>query len=126
MRQMTLVTGAHIVVRRTHLVNAGDIPPVADKMTVGHHPSLQASRLITVWTHHTGSTDTITICPHSQLTLADDDRCSDGRRGYGCNRRCHLRARLSSPPRRESAQDWDRSHDYDRRRDDSGDRYRDC
>ena len=74
----------------------------------------------------------------------DDDRQPDGRSGYGRNRRespppagRHRRhsdsvsrmpphSRSRSPPRRESARDWDRFRDYDRRRDGSRDRYRDC
>jgi len=141
MRQMTLVTGARIVVRRPRRVNTGGIPLVAVEMTVGRH----LHRPVTVVTRH--DADAMTAGPRRHLTLAnttiDAPTDRDGRSGYGRNRResppptgryrrrsdsvsrTPPRSRSPSPPRRDCARDRDRSRDYDRRRDDSRDRYRD-
>jgi len=136
MRQITLTTGAHIVVRQPHPINTGGIPLVADEVTVGRH----LHRLVTVGTRH--GADAMTASLHRHLSLAETtigphtvevvtDRHESpppaGRyhqRGDSVSR-TPPRSRSRSPPCQESAQDRDRSHDYDRRRDDSRDRYRD-
>jgi len=136
MRQITLVTGACIVIRRPHPVNTGGIPLVADKVTVGRH----LHRLVTVRTRH--GADAMTASPHRHLSLAEttigphtvevvmDCHESPPPAGWYHRRgdlvsRTPPRLRSCSLPCRESAWDWDRSCDYDRRRDDSQDRYRD-
>jgi len=136
MRQITLATGACIVVRRPHPVNTGGIPLVTDEVTVRRH----LHRLVTVGTHH--GADAMTASPHRHLSLAEttigpytvevvtDCRESPPPAGW-YHRRGDLVSRTPpcshshSPPHRESARDRDRSCDYDHRRDDSRDRYRD-
>jgi len=136
MRQITLATGACIVVRRPYPVNTGGIPLVADKVTVGRH----LHRLVTVGTCH--GADAMTASPHRHLSLAETtisphtvEVVTDRRESPPPARRYHQRSdsvsrmpprsHSRSPPCQESARDRDRSHDYDRRRDDSWDRYRD-
>ena len=136
MRQITLVTGACIVVRRPHPINTGGIPLIADEVTVGRH----LHRLVTVGTCH--GADVMTASPHRHLSLAETmisphtvEVVTDRRESPPPARRYHRRgdlvsrtpprSRSRSPPRRESARDRDRSRDYDRKRDDSRDRYRD-
>jgi len=117
----------------------GGVPLAATEKTAGRHLHLPVS----VGTRHVA--DAMIAGPHRHLPLArrDDDRCDDGRRGYGRNHRessstgrygqrsdsgsrtppreCYERERERFLPRRESAPDRDRSRDYDRRlgRDDS-------
>jgi len=136
MRQITLATGACIVVRQPHPVNTGGIPLVADKVTVGRHLHC----LVTIGTHH--GADAMTASPHRHLSLTETtigphtvEVVTDCRESPPPARWYHRRGdlvsrtpprlRSRSPPRRESTQDRDRSCDYDRRRDDSQDRYRD-
>ena len=64
-RQMTLATGARIVVRRPCLVNTGVIPLVADEMTVGR----RLHRLVTIGTHH--GADVMIAGRHLHLALAE-------------------------------------------------------
>ena len=65
MRQMTLVTGARIVVRRPRRVNTGGIPLVAVEMTVGR----RLHRPVTVVTRY--GADAMTAGPHLHLGLAE-------------------------------------------------------
>ena len=137
MHQITLATGACIVICQPHPINTGGIPLVADEVTVGRH----LHRLITVGTRH--GADAMTASPHRHLSLTEmtisphtvevvtDHRESPPPTGWYHRRgdsvsRTPPCSHSCSPPRRESAWDRDRSCDYDRRRDDSQDRYRDC
>ena len=136
MCQITLVTGACIVICRPHPINIGGIPLVADKVTVGCH----LYRLVTIGTHH--GADTMTASPYCHLSLAEmtisphtvkvvmDRHESPPPTGwyYWCGdsvSRMPPCLHSHSLPCRESAWDQDHSCDYDRRRDDSQDRYRD-
>jgi len=65
MRQLTLATGARIVVRRPRRVNTGGIPLVADEMAVGR----RLHRLVTVVTRH--GADAMIAGRHLHLGLAE-------------------------------------------------------
>jgi len=131
---MTFATPVRIVVRGPRPVNTGRIRTVADEMTVGrrlHGP-------VTVGTRH--GADAMIAGPHRHLGLAEGTIdgttievvtavivASHPPPGGIVSLATRSRGRhpRERSPRRESARDQDRSHDYDRRRDDSRDRYRD-
>ena len=126
---MTFATPALIVVRGPRPVNTGGIRTVADEMTVGR----RLHGLVTVGTRH--GPDAMIAGPHRHLGLAEGTIevvtavivASHPPPGGIVSLATRSRGRhpRERSARQENARDQDHSHDYDRRRDDSRDRYSD-